>query len=192
MTDYKVQPMQVDRAIATLRLNGKLIEVFPSREYVQNFNALLQRNGGSDTDAVAVALDTAKQALALAQSAPLAAVAAYDAGAPASYVLDPVQPISVASINQTQARVSIAAHTRTPSGMAAIALNAGTVTISRGLNYSIYYNDPTDAGGAVTYLATEDPTVAGDYAAGNRLVGAAYLAPYVPPYGGRDYGAALP
>lgn len=182
-TPYVVQPIAMDRPIATITLSGKRVEIYPTAEFVRAFNGMLQRVGGASTDLVDLALTTAQQAVAVVQATAAAAVEAYDAGDPPSYALSPANPIASANISATQALVTIAAHTRTPRGSAPIALNAGTVTIDRGAPCTVYYVDPTDAGGAVAYLATTDPTVAADYAAGARIVGAAYAAPFTPTLG---------
>lgn len=187
----RITPLSLERAIGHVTFNGKRLPIYPNHDYVTAFNRLLERTGGATTDLVQAALESAKTAQATAEAAPVAAVAAYDSGAPTTYTLNPANPISKTIISLTQARADVAAHTRTPSGMSPISLNAGSVTIARGVNYSIYYVDPTDAGGAVTYLATEDPSVAGDYANGARLVGAAFVALPKDYYGSGD-GTVLP
>jgi len=170
-----VQPLHIDRAFAYATVNGKRVDIYPTHQYVMAFNALLQRTGGAYTDLIAAATATANQAAATAASAAVAAVAAYDAGAPTSFALDPASPIVVRALSAQTASAIVSAHTRTPAGGGAIALDAGSVDIARGVAYSIYYIDPTDAGGSVTYLATTDVSVAGDYAGGARIVGAAFL-----------------
>lgn len=181
-----ISPLAVGRAIGYADIAGRRAQVYPSPEYVRIFNALLQRTGGSTTDLIAASVEIAAQAKSAAESAPVAAIAAYDAGAPAGYTLSPAPPFSVVNINTSQAHVSVQAHTRTPTGLGAISLNASAapVTIQRGNVYTIYYVDPTDAGGAVTYLATTDSAIAADYAGGKRIVGQAFAAEHVPVYGG--------
>lgn len=188
MTDIAITPLDLRRPIAHALVRGERVDIFPNQEFVRAFNALLQRTGGSATDLIAATARVAVQAQSTASSAAVAAVEAKAAGAPSGFTLNPSNPIGVANTSSTQAIVSITAHTRTPTGMGSINLNSGSVTITRGVSYTIYYIDPTDAGGAVTYLATDDPNVAGDYAAGARIVGAAFSAT-----GGNVYsGGRLP
>lgn len=181
-----IPPLALGRPIGYVEFGGKRANVYPSVEYVRTFNAVLQRTGGATTDLIAASVEIAAQAKSAAESAPIAAVAAYDAGAPAGYVLSPSYPLSVVNVNSAQAHVSVLAHTRTRTGLALISLNASAspITISRGVTYTIYYIDPTDAGGAVTYLATTDSTIAADYAGGKRIVGQAFSGVFVPVQGG--------
>lgn len=181
---FTITPLDLQRPIGHVTLNGKRLDVYPSHDFARAFNALLARTGGATSDLIAAVSVVAQQAASAAASAPLAAVQAYDAGAPSGYALNPAAPLSTQIDTRQLATVLVAAHTRTPTGMALISLNAGSVQINRDEAVTIYYVDPTDAGGAVTYLATTDPAVAGDYGAGARIVGSAYVAPETTPLGG--------
>jgi hypothetical protein len=185
MTQYSVQPLALDRPIGQIESAGGRVLIYPTMDYMRGFNALLARTGGADGNLIQAALEAARAAGAAAQTVPAAAVAAQAAGAPASYALDPAAPISVAPTSSDLALVSVAAHTRTPQGQPPISLAAAEVEIPRGLAVTIYYLDLADTGGAVDYLYTADAGTAANYAGGARIVGSAFSAPYVAPFGSK-------
>ncbi|KQS01499.1 hypothetical protein ASG11_17755 [Sphingomonas sp. Leaf357] len=82
----------------------------------------------------------------------------------ASYV-DPNGVLSAAvdSADTTKAIITVMAHTRKYGDGSSVSVAGGTVS---GLNlatiYYVYYNDPQQAGGTVTYFATDNPLDAGN------------------------------
>lgn len=67
-------------------------------------------------------------------------------------------PVSASDLT-TSVTITIAAHTNNYD-FGAVSYNAGSVTgLNHNTRYYVYADDPTFAGGAVTYLTTTDPTV---------------------------------
>lgn len=116
-------------------------------QFVRRFNATIdnlvqQINDLATTFATATAAQTASK-VTNSYTAPTAVLSAADAG--------------------TNATVTIIAHTRYYADTAgtSVAVNGGTVPgLAYSTTYYLYYDDPTLAGGAVTYQATTDPGVA--------------------------------
>ena len=69
----------------------------------------------------------------------------------------------------SDATVTIAGHTRKYGDATSAAVTGASITgLSYSTTYFIYYDDPTTAGGAVTFHATTDPNVAAYNAASGR------------------------
>lgn len=127
-------------------------------------------------NAIEDALEAAGIAIAAAEAAQeaadLAQNAANNAGGLADVTTSGTNDVAITATDAgTDVTISIAAHNRIYSSGTTVAVNAGNIT---GQNYSttyyIYYDDPSRAGGAVTYFATTSRETAAQV--GNRhLVG---------------------
>lgn len=129
------------------------------------------------------ALEAAGIAQAAAETAQAAAEAAQTAAEDAQTAADntnttasvvnsgvDVNPLS-GSDNGVNAQITIAAHNRLYPDGTSVAVDAGLISsLEYSTEYWVYYDDPTRAGGAVTYQETTTESVAAQ--AGNRhLVG---------------------
>lgn len=70
--------------------------------------------------------------------------------------------------NGTNANIVIANHTRKYGNSTSVAVTGATITGAYGTLYYVYYDDPTRAGGAVTYHTDTNPNVAANNAASGR------------------------
>lgn len=139
-------------------INRELARLF------RNNDQLRERTGGS-TDTVAATSVTAGVAAATAS----ATAAGVTVPAPGGAVtLTPENPLEYSASGQTRAYIVVLTHARTG---AAAPLTGATMatTVARGDTYHVYYVDPTDLGGAVTYIAATDLT--GFVAATHRYIG---------------------
>lgn len=147
--------------------------------YFQNLHI---RTGGNPVDKVEVAAQvgttaataaaTANTAAATANAAAATAQAAADAAAAAGSGSSALQALVNSGVNNactigafdagTDATVTVSANTRYYGDGTSVAVNSGSVTgVAYGLDAAlIYYDDPTRAGGAVTYFVTIDPLLA--------------------------------
>lgn len=153
----------------------------PTPEFYRWLQDMTRRVGGPTTDAVDNANANAAAALAIAQS--------IQSGTPTGFTLDPANPLTFTAESTQTATINIAAHTRST---AAAPLAAGTITgLARGFTYHVYYNDPTDAGGVVTYLASTDSGIVAADTANRRFVGSIGLPNPEPSGGGGTVGGAF-
>lgn len=138
----------------------------------------LYERTGALTDYVAAALTTASRAAATADASQAGADIPTAGGA---ITLNPADPLSYTLLTQTTARISVAGHTRTGAAAALIAADVAA-DVERGVTYYVYYFDAGNAGGAQTFLASDDlATVTG---AGYRIIGTERAPIYS--YGDRD------
>lgn len=72
------------------------------------------------------------------------------------------------SDNGTNANIIIANHVRHYGDGTSVNVTGGTITGLYGTKYYVFYDDPTQSGGAVTYQKDTDPNVAADNAASGR------------------------
>jgi hypothetical protein len=74
--------------------------------------------------------------------------------------------------NGTDANIVIANHTRKYGNATSVSVTGATITGAYGTLYYVYYDDPSRAGGAVTYHTDTNPNVAANNAAvGRHYVG---------------------
>ena len=131
---------------------------------------IVRRTGGQRSDFIQEARNVALETQALVTLLVQGLIPEYATLTPATGLL------SATATSSTLATISVAAHTRST---ASAAIQAGSVAgVTRGSVYYVYYSDPTNAGGAVTFAATTSATVLS--AAGNKLVGALYVEPPAP------------
>lgn len=158
----------------------------PTREFMLAFNDLIRRVGGQQTNAVAAAASVA----ASAQATGNAASAGITIPAPGGAVeLTPSDVITVVNASRLLAQISVATHTRTG---AAAPVSPSTINVARpnpgesDVAYFVFYNDPANAGGAVT---TEVTASTGDIneSGGDRVIGVASVSAS-PPLGGSGGG----
>lgn len=136
-----------------------------SRDALVLLTDIIRRLGGPEADFVSQLQAEAYEAKATALAAQASTAAA------ANYTLTPARVLSYSLVSSTLADVEIAAHTRSTAGAPIV---AGTLTgLARGATWLIYYADPTNAGGIVSFVATTDPR---DMAtAGRRFVDAIFI-----------------
>lgn len=134
---------------------------------------VLRRLGGSEVDAVEESSIRANEAFGLAL--------ALLAGTPTGYTQTPAQPLSYELLPSVanSAQINVAEHARST---ATLPLAAGSVAtpVERDQIWYVYYSDPTDVGGSVTYLASADPDVVAADPVNLRLVGAIFIPPRPP------------
>lgn len=133
------------------------------------------RVGGNAVDKVDVAAQSGTTATAAAASASAAAASAQasaNAAAASGGSSAALQALVNSGVNNSctigafdagaDATVTISANTRYYGDGTSVAVNSGSVTgVAYGLDAAlIYYDDPTRAGGAVTYHVTTDPLLA--------------------------------
>lgn len=148
----------------------------PTAEFSRVIHDLVRRTGGQANDFVATALETAQTAGATATASAAGLTVPTPGG---SVELNPANPLSSESQGGGLAAIFIAGHTRTG---AAAAIVAGSISgVSEGSTYYVYYSDPTNAGGAVTF---EYSASAGDVGS-KRLIGVIAI-PYTPKTSGVD------
>lgn len=140
----------------------------PAHHFHRWISDVTRRLGGPDDDAVELALIAGKEGFGLA----LALIA----GTPTGYTQTPAQPLSYTLLTTppNSAMINVAGHTRST---AASPLSAGSVAaaVTRDALYYVYYVDPSNNGGIVTYLSSTDPGVVAADAANRRLVGAVFI-----------------
>lgn len=154
--------------------DGKTV-IYLNNQWFLYFQADHNRVGGNPVDKVEVAAQvgvTATAAAATANTAAATAQAAADAAAAAGSGSSALQALVNSGVNNactigafdagTDATVTVSANTRYYGDGTSVAVNSGSVTgVAYGLDAAlIYYDDPTRAGGAVTYLVTTDPLLA--------------------------------
>lgn len=146
----------------------------PTPYWVQNFNSTIA-NLVSALNQVIAAQNAATVANAAAATANAAATSAATAAASANTAATTANTAATTAQNTTNvassyvtpsnvltatdaganATISISAHTRTLTNGTTISVNSGSVTaLAYSTGYWIYYDDPSFAGGAVTYNAT--------------------------------------
>lgn len=142
--------------------------------------------------AAQTAADAANAAAAAADAAAIAAQgAADDASAVAAITNSGVSGVTITGTDAgASATVNITAHTRIYGDGTIVAVNSGSVTtLSYSTLYYIYYDQPSRAGGAVTYVATTSQTTAAQ--TGDRhLVGQVTTPAAAAPDTGGDYVGA--
>lgn len=123
--------------------------------------------------AIRAAVDAANASAAAANAAAATANTAATAASAATALSNsyPTGVTITATDAGTNATVAISAHNRTYPPSTTVAVNGGSVTaLAYSTLYYIYYDDPSRAGGAVTYAATTSQSTAAQ--TGNRhLVG---------------------
>lgn len=140
-----------------------------TREALVMLVDLIRRTGGED-DLISQLEAEAHEAKALVLAAQASTTNA------ANFTLTPASVLSYSLVSSTLADVAIAGHTRSTAGAPIV---AGSLTnLARGATWLIYYADPTNAGGSVSFVATTDPRELAT--AGRRFVDAIFI-PAPPP-----------
>jgi len=138
----------------------------PTTEFAKVVHDLIRRTGGQTTDAVAEAKSTAGVASATSSANSAGVVVPAPGG---TVTITPTNPLDSTPQDATFSTITIAQHTRTGAGAAII---AGTVVnVPRGLTYHVWYRDLANAGGVVTFVAS-DTLATFDASLGDRYIGA--------------------
>lgn len=148
--------------------------------YWQKFRESLEAALGNIEDLLdsILALPIIEAAVAAAQAAAVAAQAAADSVTDNNNISDSwVEGLTLEAFNDgADCHVDISAHNRVYADGTTVAINGGTLpAIAHNTVVRVYYDDPTRAGGAVTYAWTSDPTVAAQV--GNRHAVGATVTP---------------
>lgn len=156
------------RNIPYLHLGEAIIDPktgVPTALFMQRINDILLRTGGETTDAIAD--------LQSAASANVADAAVIKAGVSLNFTLTPTQPLFVTVISSVAAKIGVAAHVRTESGVDTV-FPAGMVgdAVIRDFTYYVYYRAAYV--GVPIYFATTDAGTAADPI--NKLIGSIFAA----------------
>lgn len=146
-----------------------------NRSWYQFFQAHLDRTGGSEEDKVEVAAQSGEVAQAAADTANAAAETAQAAATAANTAASTAQSAAntanstiaiaaaypsgltiTAAADGATAKITVSSHTMVyPTG--SVSVTGDTITgLAYATTYDIYYDDPTMAGGAVTFNAVTD------------------------------------